>query len=97
MFCFVGNIGKAIIVKGGQSIADDFVNKQFVKASINYRITKAGNLQSKYVIHLAVTRNINLLPNLVGEVFQAAEELEITSVALPAIGTGIVTVIHSSL
>jgi O-acetyl-ADP-ribose deacetylase (regulator of RNase III) len=89
-----GGVAGAIARKGGPSIQDE-CNKIGYCPVGGAVITTGGNLKAKYVIHAVGPRyNIDkpsdqLLYDAVKSALKLAEENKLTSIALPAISTGI--------
>jgi len=86
-------VAGAIKKKGGQIIEDEAVKKGPIP--IGEAVwTTAGNLKAKYVIHAAgMGRDLKTNPTYVRDStlnsLKRADELKLTSIAFPAIGTGV--------
>jgi len=52
-------------------------------------VTKAGNLPCKFIFHLAPKQDQKSWKSALEYCFQEAEKLQLTSVALPPVGTGL--------
>jgi len=88
-----GGVAGAIKKKGGRIIEDEAVKKGPIKIG-EAVFSTSGNLASKYVIHAATmgmdskTDEIKIR-NACRNALKVAEELEISSVAFPALGCGV--------
>ncbi len=86
-------VAGAIKKKGGQIIEDEAVKKGPI--SIGEAVwTTGGNLKAKYVIHAAgmgrdLKTNVTYVKNSTLNSLKRADELKLTSIAFPAIGTGV--------
>ncbi len=88
-----GGVAGAIKRVGGKAIEDEAVKKAPVPIG-EALVTRAGNLNAKYVIHAAVM-GMDFLTD--GEIIQSAtrnsliraDELGIKNIAFPALGTGV--------
>lgn len=86
-------VAGAIKKKGGQIIEDEAVKKGPIP--IGQAVwTSGGNLKAKYVIHAAgMGRDLKTNPTYVRDStlnsLKRADELKLTSIAFPAIGTGV--------
>ena len=54
-------------------------------------ITKAGNLPCKYIFHLAPKHDQKSWKAVLEQCFQEAEKLQMTSLVLPPVGTGLLS------
>uniref|UniRef100_A0A6F9DNE9 Poly [ADP-ribose] polymerase 14-like n=1 Tax=Phallusia mammillata TaxID=59560 RepID=A0A6F9DNE9_9ASCI len=86
-FDFNGQVGKIILRKGGKAIKSEChsVLKTF---DWDLRVTSAGDLPSKNIIHIAMPSDGYKLTNLLVRVFDKAEKMKLNTIALPALGTG---------
>ncbi|ACP37274.1 ADP-ribose-binding protein [Saccharolobus islandicus] len=91
-----GGVAYAIVKKGGyviQKESDEYVEKYGPVPVGEVAVTSAGKLKSKYVIHTVGPRyGIEGKDKLESAIFKSllkADELSLTSIALPAISTGI--------
>ncbi|MCY0859628.1 MAG: ADP-ribose-binding protein, partial [Sulfolobaceae archaeon] len=91
-----GGVAYAIVKKGGyviQKESDEYVRKHGPVPVGDVAVTSAGKLKAKYVIHAVGPRygveGEDKLESAVLKSLQKAEELNLTSIALPAISTGI--------
>ena len=86
-------VAGAIKKKGGQIIEDEAVKKGPI--SIGEAVwTTGGNLKAKYVIHAAgmgrdMKTNATYIKDSTLNSLKRADELNLTSIAFPAIGTGV--------
>ena len=86
-------VAGAIKKKGGQIIEDEAVKK--CPIPIGEAVwTTAGNLKAKYVIHAAgMGKDLKTNPDYIKDStlnsLKRADELKLTSIAFPAIGTGV--------
>lgn len=86
-------VAGAIKKKGGQNIEDEAVKKGPIP--IGEAVwTTAGNLKAKYVIHAAgmgrdLKTNATYVKDSTLNSLKRADELRLTSIAFPAIGTGV--------
>ena len=86
-------VAGAISAKGGPSIQEE-CNKMGGCSVGNAAVTGGGNLKAKYVIHAVGPRwgeggEDDKLKNSTINSLKRAEELQLTSIAFPAISTGI--------
>jgi len=77
-----------IIAKGGQSIADECESNP-IRSTPVYRVSRGGQLPCKYIAHVNTPQDPNQLTAAVLDVLKVADELQMRSVAFPAIGTGV--------
>ena len=85
MFIFAGAVSKAILRGGGMYILDEC--KKIGKTNKHgIAVTSAGNLPSKYIIHLEAGHKS--WKEMVFSALKEAESKMFTSVAMPALGTG---------
>ncbi|MEW6027577.1 MAG: macro domain-containing protein [Planctomycetota bacterium] len=88
-----GGVAGAIRSKGGPAIQQE-CNKIGTIRVGEAAVTSAGNLKAKYIIHAASMAlggetTANTLRNSVKNTLLKTEEYKITSIAFPAIGTGV--------
>ncbi|XP_078494083.1 protein mono-ADP-ribosyltransferase PARP14-like [Ciona intestinalis] len=81
-----GQVGQAIVQRGGHPIQTEL--QQQIVTLKNYRVTRAGQLPCGYVFHVVTGNDGTQLENVLLEVFEEADSLGITSMSIPAIGTG---------
>jgi len=86
-------VAGAIKRKGGQSIEDEALKLGPIDVG-EAAVTKAGKLKAKYVIHAAVMgqdlrTDETLIRKTTKSVLAKAEELGISSIDFPALGTGV--------
>jgi O-acetyl-ADP-ribose deacetylase (regulator of RNase III) len=86
-------VAGAIKRKGGQVIEDEAVRQGPIPVG-EAVVTSGGTLQARYVIHAAamgqdLTTNADLIRQATRSSFMRAAELGVTSLALPALGTGV--------
>jgi len=55
-------------------------------------ITKAGNLPCQYIFHLAPKHDQKSWKTALENCFQEAEKLQMTSLVLPPVGTGLLPI-----
>jgi len=92
-----GGVAGAIVRKGGyiiQKESDDYVKKHGPVPEGDVAVTGAGKLKAKYLIHAVGPvygdpQGDNKLYSAFKSALEKADELRLTSVALPAISTGI--------
>ncbi|AMW33663.2 O-acetyl-ADP-ribose deacetylase (regulator of RNase III), contains Macro domain [Fervidobacterium changbaicum] len=92
-----GGVAGAISRAGGPAIqeeSDEFVRKNGPVPPGGVAVTGAGNLKAKYVIHTVgpignKEGNDEIMKKAFENVFSKADELNITSLAIPFVGTGI--------
>ncbi|XP_043550088.1 protein mono-ADP-ribosyltransferase PARP14 isoform X4 [Chiloscyllium plagiosum] len=77
----------AILKAAGQSVVDE-CSQLGVQNEDTVVITKAGNLQVKYIIHLAGWLKAQNTKGSLVKVLKECENLKISSVSFPALGTG---------
>jgi len=88
-----GGVAGAIKAKGGKAIEEEAVKKGPIPVG-EAVVTRAGNLQAKYIIHAAVmgqdlkTDEEKIRASTLNSL-KRAEELKLTSLAFPALGTGV--------
>jgi O-acetyl-ADP-ribose deacetylase len=86
-------VAGAIKRKGGQIIEDEAVRQGPIPVG-EAVVTRAGSLRARYVIHAAamgqdLETNADLIHHATMNCLKRATELGLTSVALPALGTGV--------
>jgi len=86
-------VAGAIKRAGGKVIEDEAISKGPIPVGSAVETT-AGNLNAKYVIHAAVMgqdliTNENYIRDATKSVLELCEKLNLTSVAFPALGTGV--------
>nr|XP_026696245.1 poly [ADP-ribose] polymerase 14-like [Ciona intestinalis] len=81
-----GQVGQAILQRGGQSIQTELQQQLFTQK--NYSVTGAGQLACKHVFHIVTGNDGTQMENVLMEVFEQADSLRIHSLSIPAIGTG---------
>lgn len=92
-----GGVAGAIVRKGGfiiQKESNDYVEKHGPVKTGEVAVTSAGNLRAKYVIHAVGPvwgegNEDEKLRNAVINSLKTAEELQIESISIPAISSGI--------
>lgn len=91
-----GGVAAAIVRKGGREIQEEsreWVRRYGPVPVGGVAVTRAGKLKAKYVIHAVGPRcgvePMEKLEEAVENALRKADELGLTSVALPAISTGI--------
>ncbi len=91
-----GGVAHAIVKKGGyiiQKESDEYIRKHGPVPVGEVAVTSAGKLKAKYVIHAVGPRygieGDDKLESAIRNSLEKAEELGLTSIALPAISTGI--------
>ena len=88
-----GGVAGAIARKGGPSIQEECNRHGAIRVG-EAAITGAGNLPAKYVIHAASMRlggraTAESIRNSITHTFRLAEEHQVRTIALPAVGMGI--------
>uniref|UniRef100_H2Z3A1 Poly [ADP-ribose] polymerase n=1 Tax=Ciona savignyi TaxID=51511 RepID=H2Z3A1_CIOSA len=83
-----GMVSRAILQKGGPTILQDCNNRSGPVNTQEMRITNAGSLQCRYVCHIVTPNSIKDIGSILVKVFQNVDRLGITSLAIPALGTG---------
>ncbi|BAB67492.1 ADP-ribose-binding protein [Sulfurisphaera tokodaii] len=91
-----GGVARAIVEKGGyiiQKESREYVRKYGPVPTGGVAVTSAGKLKAKYVIHAVGPRygieGEEKLEEAIRNALRKAEELKLSSIALPAISTGI--------
>ena len=92
-----GGVAGAIVRKGGMIIqkeSDQYVQKYGPVTPGNVAVTGPGNLNARYIIHAVgpignKAGNDEILSKCLINTFNKASELNLNSIALPFIGTGI--------
>ncbi|QXJ35589.1 ADP-ribose-binding protein [Saccharolobus shibatae] len=91
-----GGVAYTIVKKGGyviQKESDEYVEKHGPVPVGEVAVTSAGKLKAKYVIHAVGPRygieSEDKLESAISKSLLKADELSLTSIALPAISTGI--------
>lgn len=91
-----GGVAYAIVKKGGyiiQKESDEYVNKYGPVPVGEVAVTSAGKLKAKYIIHAVGPRygieGDDKLESAIRKALEKADELNLSSIALPAISTGI--------
>ncbi|XP_066276881.1 protein mono-ADP-ribosyltransferase PARP14-like isoform X2 [Branchiostoma lanceolatum] len=83
----MGAVPRAILNAGGQAVLAEC--RQLGSLPISgVAVTGAGNLRCKHVIHVAPGDDIYTLKEQFRNVLRLAEEMELKSISLPALGTG---------
>lgn len=77
-------VSKAIIEKGGFSIQGELNRKQGEKI----RITSAGKLHCRHIIHVVTPATGEELIPLLLDILRVAERDHFRSLSIPALGTG---------
>ncbi|XP_041056899.1 protein mono-ADP-ribosyltransferase PARP14-like isoform X2 [Carcharodon carcharias] len=80
-------VSGAILKAAGQSVVDE-CSQLGVQSNDSVTSTAAGNLQVKYILHLAGWMKVKNTKGSVGKVLKKCEDLKISSVSFPAMGTG---------
>ncbi|XP_078408678.1 poly(ADP-ribose) polymerase family member 14-related sequence 3 isoform X1 [Cetorhinus maximus] len=80
-------VSGAILKAAGQSVVDE-CSRLGVQSNDSVTSTAAGNLQVKYILHLAGWMKVKNTKASVGKVLKKCEDLKISSVSFPAMGTG---------
>lgn len=90
-----GGVAYAIVKKGGyiiQKESDEYVNKYGPVPVGEVAVTSAGKLKAKYIIHAVGPRygieGDDKLESAIRRSLEKADELNLSSIALPAISTG---------
>ena len=77
-----------LLQEGGYEI-DEECRKNGFECKKQYLFTKSGRLLCKYIAHLIVpSDDITALPSDLLDIFKEVDKRGLSSVALPAIGTG---------
>lgn len=91
-----GGVAYAIVKKGGYKIqeeSDEYVRKHGPVSVGDVAVTSAGRLKAKYIIHAVGPRygieTDDKLESAIRKSLEKAEELKLSSIAFPAISTGI--------
>jgi O-acetyl-ADP-ribose deacetylase (regulator of RNase III) len=92
-----GGVAGAIVRKGGMIIqkeSDEYVQKHGPVTPGNVAVTGPGNLDVQYIIHTVgpignKDENDDILSKCLINIFNKASELNLNSIAIPFIGTGI--------
>ena len=92
-----GGVAAAIVRKGGYEIqreSDEYVRKYGPVPEGGVAVTRAGKLKAKYIIHAVGSKygdpkGDEKLASAIRSAILKAEELGLTSIALPAISTGV--------
>ncbi|WP_338603727.1 ADP-ribose-binding protein [Sulfolobus tengchongensis] len=91
-----GGVAYAIVKKGGyviQKESDEYVKKYGPVPVGDVAVTTAGKLKAKYIIHAVGPRygveTDDKLESAIRRSLEKADELNLSSIALPAISTGI--------
>ena len=80
-------VSSKLIQMGGNSISEECKSNPMLKTA-DYRVTKGGKTQFQNIVHF-VTPNISLLAKKLEEVLvMVNDQLQKSSIAIPAIGTG---------
>jgi O-acetyl-ADP-ribose deacetylase (regulator of RNase III) len=92
-FWMGAGVAGAIKARGGQSIEEDAMKQGPVEPG-ECVVTKAGKLPSRFVIHAAVMgqdlrTSADLIDRATRNALAAAEDRKLTSIAFPALGTGV--------
>ena len=92
-----GGVARAIVKKGGDEIqreSDEYVRKHGLVPVGGIAVTGAGKLKAKYVIHAVGPKygdpeGDTKLASAIRNALNKADELGLSSIALPAISTGV--------
>ena len=77
-----------VLKEGGPDVEKECEQNPLVQNN-RFRIAGSGNLPFKFLAHLAVdSRNLHRISDDLFHIFKELDKLQLTSVALPAIGTG---------
>ncbi|XP_076818034.1 uncharacterized protein LOC143463447 [Clavelina lepadiformis] len=83
-----GQLSKQMIAKAGPGIVQECNNKPRY-SSAQYRVTSGGGLNCKNVLHLVSPKDAKYVSKSLKTAFEVVEKkLQLSSVAIPAIGTG---------
>ena len=82
-------LSKMLLQEGGYEIAEECWNNVF-ECKKHFVFTKSGRLLCKYIAHLIIPSDITALPPDLLDIFKEIDKRGLSSVALPAIGTGMV-------
>ncbi|XP_075037348.1 protein mono-ADP-ribosyltransferase PARP14-like [Mixophyes fleayi] len=90
-FTLRSGVSKAILDAAGQSVLDEctLLGSQ---AKTSHIITKNGNLRCKQILHVAGRNSAEGIKEFVTEALNECVKLQASSVAFPAIGTGLASV-----
>ncbi|XP_013401660.1 poly [ADP-ribose] polymerase 14 isoform X2 [Lingula anatina] len=83
-----GAVSNAIVKKGGRSIVQECAGQKHPRSGIV--VTTAGDLPSKYIIHLVMPVQFFGSPwkKAITKCLERAEDMEMASICFPALGTG---------
>ncbi|XP_069840937.1 protein mono-ADP-ribosyltransferase PARP14-like [Dendropsophus ebraccatus] len=86
-------VSKSILEAAGPSVEEECAQLAFQNANkSNHITTRGGNLLCKHIVHVAGTNTEQEIKDFVTTSLQECENLQASSVAFPAIGTGMANV-----
>uniref|UniRef100_UPI00398F3F7B protein mono-ADP-ribosyltransferase PARP14-like isoform X2 n=1 Tax=Pristiophorus japonicus TaxID=55135 RepID=UPI00398F3F7B len=83
----ISGVSGAILKAGGQSLVDE-CNQLGTQSIDSVATTAAGNLRVKYILHLVAWTKVKHIKASFGKILKECENLKISSVSFPAMGTG---------
>ncbi|XP_063788864.1 protein mono-ADP-ribosyltransferase PARP14-like [Pseudophryne corroboree] len=87
-FTLKTGVSKAILEAAGQSVEDECIQLGS-QAQTSHITTKNGNLLCKYILHVAGRNSAEGIKEFITEAFNECVTLQASSIAFPAIGTGV--------
>jgi len=87
-YAYAGQVGQAMISRGGPSIATE-CSVSPIRKSAFYWVTNGGQLSCKYIVHVNTPQDPRRLAAVLLDVLKVADELQMNSISFPAVGTGI--------
>ncbi|XP_073490601.1 protein mono-ADP-ribosyltransferase PARP14-like [Aquarana catesbeiana] len=86
-FTMRSGVSKAILDAAGQSVIDECIQLGF-QVNKEHIVTQNGNLRCKKILHKVGTNSASGIKTFITEALTECARLQATSVAFPAIGTG---------
>ncbi|KAM5152440.1 LOW QUALITY PROTEIN: protein mono-ADP-ribosyltransferase PARP14-like [Mantella aurantiaca] len=81
-------VSKAILDAAGQSVVDECVQRKS-QGHKDCIVTQSGNLRCKKIVHMVGTNSASAIKSFIAGALTECAQLQATSVAFPAIGTGV--------
>ena len=87
--CTESKLSNMVLKEGGPDVKRECERENLLFRNKRFRIAGSGNLPFKFLAHLAIdVNNLHWISDDLFNLFKELDKLQLTSVALPAIGTG---------
>lgn len=86
-----GEVGSALVAKAGETVADQ-CKRNAIYQTNNLRVTTGGKI-CNYILHIALPEDTDQLEDVLLETISKADNLGVRTLALPAVGTGILVIV----